>query len=109
MKVVATGPSQLPTNAQHGEQLLNQAFQQNTSRQPMTNREKMVAVFSYINEHLDGNEQAIFELGEEYRAYGQQFFQNKAKVQNQLYNNEQNIGKIYGDAKEVFNELRAQI
>jgi hypothetical protein len=36
----------------------------------MTNREKMVAVFSYINEHLDGNEQAIFELGEEYRAYG---------------------------------------
>jgi hypothetical protein len=30
-------------------------------------------------------------------------------VQNQLYNNEQNIGKIYGDAKEVFNELRAQI
>ncbi len=101
------GPSQLSSNAQHGEQLLNQAFQQNT--QPMTNREKMVTVFSYIKEHLDGNEQAIFELGEECRAYGQQFFQNKVEVQNQLYNYEQNIGKIYGDAKEVFNDLRAQI
>jgi hypothetical protein len=29
----------------------------------MTNQEKMTAVFAYIKQHLDGNEQAIWELG----------------------------------------------
>ena len=66
----------------------------------------MTAVFKYIKEHLDDNEQAIFELSEECRVYGQQLMNNRAEIQSQLQNNEQNLGKIVDDAKDVFAELK---
>ncbi len=45
----------------------------------------MVSVFSYIKEHLDGNGQAIYELGEEFRTYGGHILQIKAEMRYQLY------------------------
>jgi hypothetical protein len=40
----------------------------------------MLAVFRYIREHLDGNEQAIWELGEQCRQFGQQQQDNNQQV-----------------------------
>ncbi len=66
----------------------------------------MLAVFRYIREHLDGNEQAIWELGEQCRQFGQQQQDNNQQVQQQLQRNEENIGKIVVDAKDVFMDLQ---
>jgi hypothetical protein len=48
----------------------------------------MVEVFKYIKEHLDGNEQSIFELSEECRMYGEKLVHNRAEVNSQLQNTE---------------------
>ncbi len=88
MGVVATGPPLVTNDLQLGQQLLNQATSQRNTRENLTNCKKMVAVFKYIKEHLDGNEQAIFELSKKCRMYDEQLAHNRAEVSSQLQNTE---------------------
>jgi hypothetical protein len=46
----------------------------------MKNQERMTAAFAYIMQHLDGNEFAMLDLGEDCHQYGEQARQDHQHV-----------------------------
>jgi hypothetical protein len=89
MEITRVGPLSVTATSNIADAyFLGASNAQQVPRQQLTDREKKTAVFRYIREHLDGNEQAIWELGEQCRQFGQQQQNNNQHVQQQLQQTE---------------------
>jgi hypothetical protein len=82
VEITQIGPLSVTATSNAAEaSFLGVSNAQQVPRQQLTDREKITAVFRYIREHLDGIEQAIWELGEQCRQFGQQQQNNNQQVQ----------------------------